>query len=363
MINGATFQLDRASAVPLHEQLTRLLRGKIASGEWRAGDALPSIRELADAAGVAVITARHALSGLAAEGLTTIRRHVGSVVADGIGPAYFHKRVVLFSQWHYFPYYYSQLLGEIRMRLARDGSGVLTSVASRYRGCDDFPQLEEQLRERCDLIVEIGYDRVSRKIVEASGRPFVVVGDAWRTIASKSPNCVGVVDVRNKLGVLDFVHDCIAKGVKSVLEFTTIPHPMDAPEQLAVAEIGAERIELGPQVSPSGVAHAALAAMRKWLADHGGRLPDVIFFDDDNIAQGGLCALSDAGVRIPGDVAVVAHATKGLGPVWVKPLTRLEMDPNRHGVAVANAISGYLAGQPFPKDFVIGSVYRRGETF
>ena len=363
MMNGPTFQLDRSSAVPLHEQLTRLLRGKIASGEWRAGDALPSIGELAEAAGVGGKTARRALVCLASEGLTTMRKHVGSVVADGITPAYFRKRVVLFSYWHYFPYYFSQLLGEIRMRLARDGTGVLTSVASRYRGCDDFPQLEEQLRERCDLIVEIGHDRVSRKIIEASGRPFVVVGDAWRTVASKSPDCVGLVDLRNKLGVLDFVHDCIAKGVKSVLEFTTFKHPFDAPEQLAVADIRTETVVLGLQGSPGGAAQAALVAMRKWLGVHGGKLPDVIFFDDDHVAQGGLCALALAGIRVPDDVAVVSHATKGMGPVWEKPLTRLEMDPNEHGRIVADAISGYLSGQPFPTDLVIGSVYRRGETF
>ena len=64
-----------------------------------------------------------------------------------------------------------------------------------------------------------------------------------------------------------------------------------------------------------------------------------------------------------GGAAVVTHANKGLGPIWAKPLFRLEMDVSALLRAVANAVIGYLkSGEP-PPDLDLGSVWKRGKTF
>ena len=106
------------------------------------------------------------------------------------------------------------------------------------------------------------------------------------------------------------------------------------------------------------------AAIQEWFASkRGAWRPDVVFFTDDYAAQGGLIALKNLGLRIPEDVAVVSHANKGHGPVWEKPLTRLEMDPVAHGKALAREIAAYLRGGTFPSRFVLGSKWVEGKTF
>ena len=54
---------------------------------------------------------------------------------------------------------------------------------------------------------------------------------------------------------------------------------------------------------------------------------------------------------------------KGLGPVRVEPVTRLEMDAFAHGAEIAKAVIAFLGGRPFPQGMVLGSAWKRGKTF
>lgn len=69
-------KLDASLATPLYRQLASQLEIAIRSGEWQAGEALPSERNLAEALAVSRITARNALDQLEESGL--IRRDRGS---------------------------------------------------------------------------------------------------------------------------------------------------------------------------------------------------------------------------------------------------------------------------------------------
>ncbi|MBQ3809323.1 MAG: substrate-binding domain-containing protein, partial [Kiritimatiellae bacterium] len=90
---------------------------------------------------------------------------------------------------------------------------------------------------------------------------------------------------------------------------------------------------------------------------------DVLLFTDDFLASGALTALSAAGLRAPEDFRAASFANAGFGPVYPRPLTRLEMDPRAHGAAAAGLLLGFLSGRPIPPDAAIRSSYRRGETF
>ena len=57
------------------------------------------------------------------------------------------------------------------------------------------------------------------------------------------------------------------------------------------------------------------------------------------------------------------HANRGLGPFWVKPLTRLEMDPVAQGAAVAQAVLEYFKTRHLPSGLVLGSEWKPGRTF
>ncbi|MGI6130717.1 MAG: GntR family transcriptional regulator [Bacillota bacterium] len=71
--------------VPLYEQIVEQVRAKILTGELKAGDPLPSIRQLAGQLLASVITTKRAYSELEAEGLIITRTGLGTFVAD-LGP-------------------------------------------------------------------------------------------------------------------------------------------------------------------------------------------------------------------------------------------------------------------------------------
>jgi GntR family transcriptional regulator len=79
-------RVDRVSGVPLGTQLVEQIRTAVADGWLKGGDRLPSVRELADTAGVNVNTVRAAYARLEAEGLVRSEHGRGTFVASGSPP-------------------------------------------------------------------------------------------------------------------------------------------------------------------------------------------------------------------------------------------------------------------------------------
>lgn len=79
------FAADPADEIPIGVQLNWRLRALIASGRLAAGERLPSVRDLAEWAGVNVNTVRATYAKLESDGLVTTRHGRGSFVADGAG--------------------------------------------------------------------------------------------------------------------------------------------------------------------------------------------------------------------------------------------------------------------------------------
>jgi DNA-binding transcriptional regulator YhcF (GntR family) len=79
------FAADHAGEMPIGVQLNWRLRALIASGRLAAGERLPSVRDLAEWAGVNVNTVRATYAKLETDGLVTTRHGRGSFVADGAG--------------------------------------------------------------------------------------------------------------------------------------------------------------------------------------------------------------------------------------------------------------------------------------
>ncbi|RIH85973.1 GntR family transcriptional regulator [Calidithermus roseus] len=77
-------QLNSSSHTPLYLQLEAALRERLASGEWRSGQALPPERELAQQLGVSRITLRRALERLEDEGLLIRRQGSGTYVSQRV---------------------------------------------------------------------------------------------------------------------------------------------------------------------------------------------------------------------------------------------------------------------------------------
>jgi GntR family transcriptional regulator len=76
------FRIDPASPVPLYAQIERAIRAAIAAGVLRAGDRLPTVRQLAVDLRVNANTVARVYSELERAGVLATQRGVGTTVRD-----------------------------------------------------------------------------------------------------------------------------------------------------------------------------------------------------------------------------------------------------------------------------------------
>jgi len=74
--------LSASDPRPMYQQIVDQITAKVMAGDWTAGQSLPSIRELAAASQVSVITVRRAYEELERAGVIATRQGKGSVVAE-----------------------------------------------------------------------------------------------------------------------------------------------------------------------------------------------------------------------------------------------------------------------------------------
>ncbi len=79
--------ISQTDARPMYLQIMEQIRARIAAGDWAPGRELPSIRALAAALSVSVITIKRAYLDLETEGVIVTRHGKGSFVADVNGLA------------------------------------------------------------------------------------------------------------------------------------------------------------------------------------------------------------------------------------------------------------------------------------
>jgi GntR family transcriptional regulator len=74
--------ISQTDSRPMYLQIMEQIRARIAAGDWPAGKELPSIRALAAALNVSVITVKRAYLDLESEGVIVTRHGKGSFVAE-----------------------------------------------------------------------------------------------------------------------------------------------------------------------------------------------------------------------------------------------------------------------------------------
>ena len=77
--------ISQADRRPMYLQIMEQIRRRIAVGDWPPGHEIPSIRALAAAVQVSVITVKRAYLELEREGAIVTRQGKGSFVADNAG--------------------------------------------------------------------------------------------------------------------------------------------------------------------------------------------------------------------------------------------------------------------------------------
>ncbi|MBN8427813.1 MAG: GntR family transcriptional regulator [Xanthomonadales bacterium] len=81
---GAELLLSPHSSQPMYAQIIEQIVAKVMAGEWEEGRLLPSIRELAAASKVSVITVKRAYLELERAGVIVTRQGKGSFVAAAL---------------------------------------------------------------------------------------------------------------------------------------------------------------------------------------------------------------------------------------------------------------------------------------
>lgn len=74
--------LSTSDSTPMYQQIVNQITAKVMAGDWPAGQPLPSIRELASASRVSVITVKRAYAELGQAGVIVTRQGMGSFVAE-----------------------------------------------------------------------------------------------------------------------------------------------------------------------------------------------------------------------------------------------------------------------------------------
>ena len=344
-------------------RLAAALKGSILRGEWKPGDVLPSIREIAAMAGTSVKVSRRALDILSAEGWTRPRRGIGSEIVDRGVASHEKGRVLIYMRETGYSYYFSAFLSTFERRLRTAGYGVVPIHAAARSETSAVRHLAAALEEHWSLVILMGGGSEPRNLVAEAGYPFVLIGGAPLRVPQTSLNSsfVGRLEIRSDKALPAFLRECVRRRVSSVVQFKYAEGAFDVAFMLTHAGIAVDTVTVPRTSSPEAVSRASMAMMRRIVAK--GALPDLVLFTDDCIAQGALIELAASGVAIPGDVMVVTHANKGSGPVWTKPLSRLEMDASSHARTIASAVIDYLRRGVFPSDLEIGSVWKAGATF
>ena len=80
---GSGFVLSQADGRPMYLQIIEQIKRRIAVGDWKADELLPSIRQLAADLQISVITVKRAYLELEREGVIATHHGKGSVVAAG----------------------------------------------------------------------------------------------------------------------------------------------------------------------------------------------------------------------------------------------------------------------------------------
>lgn len=354
------FVISRDSRTDVLDQLADGLRRAILSGAYRAGDVLPTMKEIAAMSGVSFKTARRAIERLTEEGLVNPRPRIGSVVMPRNVRMWKGHVLFVFPEEDEASYYVNMLSNEIRRRLI-GADHLFSRITASRRRTGDRAQLESMLRQSFDFAIVMYDSPYVVKRLEKAGIPYVVIASGPVFCGS---GCKGVIRFVKDEAINDFVLHCQNSGVRSVTEVDFgRPDTESAAKALSEVGIAVSSLSVRPDASCSGLESVERGAMKTFLSISERKFPDVFLFWDDFVAQGALTALSARGVRIPEDVKIATLSNRGSGPVYVKSLSCIEHDPSLDGDVVSQYVLACLSGRKNLKVPVLRQSYRVGETF
>lgn len=349
---------DASNQEDISDQLAGWLRDRIASGRYKPGEKLPTMRELAETSLVSFKTARKAIERLTREGYVNARPHIGTVVMPKDITVWRGRVLLVVPEEDEASYFVNVFLGEVRRRLT--AARYLTtriSVSRAPRG--SCAQLKTMLGQSVDFaLVMYGTPRITQ-LLSAAGVPYVDFSGtkakgprAWHFPAGDSEAKARLVD------------HCVRAGVKTVTEVDFgSPGTSSAAAELAEVGISVDHLAVVPRADYGRLEGIERAAYEQFVKLGRNSFPDLFIVWDDYVARGLLTAFLARGVNVPLETKVVVFANAGFAPVYPKTLTRVEHDPVQCGSDAAEFVLSVLAKGRIHSPPVMAPSYIIGETF
>ena len=353
------FGVDRKLGTSLVDQIVGGVTLAARNGVLSDGDMLPGIRKLAKILSVSEIAVRRAVKELCCRGVLQARPRVGLTVCAG-GKRAWRGVVAGILPAHDAGMYYANVLeGTIASELMKNGwlfarmewpdtsSGADTDVAGLLKCLAPA------------LVVALFPSPVMLNALDRSGLPFVQV---WTKAKSRKARmyirpCAD--EALSRLATTFAAH-----GVRNVLSVCQHVSGIDCTTALKKAGFSVRKMyveQLDGYAQPESVQRAAFEVFDRLLSK-GSIAADAVVFNDDYLTAGALSAFERHGVRVPEDIRLATTSNRGLGPVYFRDLTRIEVDPLRHGQKIADSLLKMLDGKECALELSIVATFEEGET-
>ena len=364
------FKITTRDAAPWTEQVEKGLRQAIATGFYADGDFIPSYIELADHLGVSTIVVRRAVAALIADGLCKTRRGIGISICSKAPASVGNVLVITAGDRAAYRHYMAKFVEHLRRHLSASHLSLSRAVVPVKKGREDYSDLSSALNQHVSLIVCLDRSKGIDRVVADTGIPYVVMGPA-----PKPPAAIGYLVGDSRRTAVTLARKCSACGARRVLVVcmsrTETFHvvPGEVVSELEKASIEARDLVICPsrtEITGLNLSRDTidtfLGLAKSGVLECDGFRPDLVIILDDFIAQGALLAMTAAGIRIPEDLQMVTMANKDLGPVWLKPLTRFEVDAAAEARAMAGLVLECLRDRKSPHTRKSSVRFVDGET-
>ena len=290
---------------------------------------MATIRDVARAAGVSVATVSRALNNQTRV-RTETRARVSQAATELDYTPNEAARSLITSRTHAFGVllpdlygeFFSEVLRGVDLRARRDGYHLL--VSSSHANGEDLVGALRAMRGRIEGLIVMAPDVDTAALVQAAGAgiPLVLLDPHVKAIGCDS------ISIDNEAGAAAAVDHLLRLGHQRIATITGPEQNADARQRLAGYRkaLGARGIEADPAfistgdfTEPSGYAAVApLLALRP--------RPSAIFAANDYMAIGAMSALTQAGLRIPEDMAIVGFDDIAMARYLNPPLTSVNVD-------------------------------------
>ena len=353
------FKFMPDGATNLVDALCRFIKEEITFGRITGGEKLPTIGEWCKATGLTFAQARRVTECLAREGYVCSRPHVGTVVLSRKGNVLRGRVLFTLPDIDMGRYHPSQIIDTLSRRLT--AAGYAFSVATfSLDAADSLAVLKSELLRATDLVIAARATPQVQKVLAESGVDhFFLYGDKLES------NDRPWIRISIEDALAQFADHCLRAGVKHVAQVRYEgAETLDA--QPALAERGIDSSWMTISCSKEGwgrfdgIVHCgyeAFAAMSRTS------IPELLLFWDGFFTQGATMAFLARGIKIPEDVKIVTLSHVGIGPVYVKSFTRIEINPVEAGEKVADFALAILTRGRIPRPLQVKSQYVIGETF